>query len=1771
MARPHSPMLLSPLTVSLLLLNAIRFSPESVPTQGAQETLVTVDRTGRVVLTASSPTANACTLVDSLRGPIASSASDSGRCELDTLLDAGTYKLRVRTRADGPGRMSFQATPYEELNARPVLLEPGREVSQRLAPRQQASFWLHLDTRNSVSLRVSGRTAGDLRLWRNGEWMEPVTASDVTPSPRSGQPIHEQWLETELEAGDYLLTVYGAQPTRWTQGTEDDTVTVAYGFPESLAPRIYSVTLSASGLATVALPAESSAVFLTREGTTRLPASVELYPLSAEGLRRTSASREAECQIPGSARVPECTAQVLSTSRHVVLLRGEPGTRLTVQWAKLASRRSPYASPVSEETPSEEAPSEEPPPESEEGSQESEESQAAPEEAEQTSREAPPAPRPPRQDWVVVEDLSPGTYSEDVLAPRFTVGASGEYLVGLHEIPIDVDSAPLGCLLEQAKGPGWVPVAYDVPAIDAEHPFRRSFNYDGYSATVRFEVKRAGSYLLATGGERKSRCELFRSNGPSLERLTSTDPKAETCSLTQQLMPGLYELRLYGGVEGIEKLTLADAARPPKEDSAPHATCLLPRVKLQPRVTYRFTTNRSVGGSLRTLLLRPLPLTLDEPLPVVLEGTSTRELWVADGVPVQALGPGSEPFTCSRGDGRAKSEGGRCRPEGSDGTVTLGHTGDTSTTVWLHRPVPVVEEKPLSPYTPQLKPLMALKPADSQWFDFGRGQQRAFTFEVKEPGLYHATTLGLLDTECSLRTAVLSRIEDVAEGGRGRNCLVSSFLRPGRYLLNVRTQGQSRGRGGIRIERREPQRAEDVAADGEVFFRAEAGDLIQQRLTVPESGKYGFSTSALMGSLKCRLDDAQGWPLLAVPTSCSQTLELAAGPVLWTQLPLTVESMRRTVLERVRPPEVLGGDAVHAVALDTWYRARLGQDGQDTFRFEVAAPVTVSITLTRGIQGRLYALAEGGEPRPVEVISADPRRYGGGVESVPSGGTSVKLAPGRYQLVTEHYLGDVAIDYELYLRSDVLVPPATWRANAPGRLPLRVPVDGTLRLSTRGNTDVRCRVFDADGRLVTENADRGADWNCAIAEPVSAGDYTLVLESQTGQSGPTRVSVEMAPVKDAESLNSGGTLDVGAAVVRASLPAVPADAVQEVALRAPEPFSCALEDSRGTVVSRQVDVRECAMLLRAGASPWKLRVWTVGKPVRVSTSVASRSIRPLSGGKVREGQAASAQVSRPGRYVTAPGLFCLPESQQGLLRPCGPEASLDAGGWVFAALAAKGDTALPLTERVDTLEAPREEPVRLEQSVALLRQRSSEATLHLLRVEVPFGEPSYPACRIDGGTARQRDFTCFAASGATRDSLARWWTPTAAPGEATVSRLAVPMPSSTVPLTPGVQEVRWTGGPSVRLTMPPELVRVKLALPPEAWAVQVDGEGAAVDLCAPSRALSRCVLSGGSGAVLIWSPSESRVQAEVLTLDTVHKAALADLFEGVYRMPGQQRLAVPESKEARRLAVTGAVARCVLTLEDGTRLEGCDVKVPAEHGGELLVEVEAGGVRAVLAPPPGLALATLAPPAAAPQPELPAAHSQTLSGTTVERTFTLPEDALVHLRSDSGVCGLLQEGTALAVEGLGRGCAMDRLLKAGRYRVVVRAFAGQPLSGAVAWTHEPVKELSEGIAQEESWVTPGQTRLFRFTTTAAGRLGLGLQVPAEVLECTVLDAEQRVLGTGCQQFLALEQGAYLLSVHAPDTARPVPFKPVLVGLAGTRSEVPEEYLRDLFQRIGETP
>src|SRR6185503_844968 len=124
-----------------------------------------------------------------------------------------------------------------------------------------------------------------------------------------------------------------------------------------------------------------------------------------------------------------------------------------------------------------------------------------------------------------------------------------------------------------------------------------------------------------------------------------------------------------------------------------------------------------------------------------------------------------------------------------------------------------------------------------------------------------------------------------------------------------------------------------------------------------------------------------------------------------------------------------------------------------------------------------------------------------------------------------------------------------------------------------------------------------------------------------------------------------------------------------------------------------------------------------------------------------------------------------------------------------------------------------------------------------------------------------------AATGPTQQSLARWWTPEFSASDATVSRLSVPVPSSSIPLQPGLQNLSWAQGPTGHLRMPEGPTRVQLSLPKSAWAVQVDGKGTAVDLCAPSATLATCVLNGTGGAIFVYSPEEPRAQAEVIAIE----------------------------------------------------------------------------------------------------------------------------------------------------------------------------------------------------------------------------------------------------------------------------------------------------------------
>src|SRR6266496_3946031 len=93
------------------LAAAATVSPAQVPASGRQSTLLTVARSGMVRIATRGAGGTACTLVDQLRGPFASSGAVGTReCALDLLLDAGPYELLLDSPAKGKGQVTVAAT-----------------------------------------------------------------------------------------------------------------------------------------------------------------------------------------------------------------------------------------------------------------------------------------------------------------------------------------------------------------------------------------------------------------------------------------------------------------------------------------------------------------------------------------------------------------------------------------------------------------------------------------------------------------------------------------------------------------------------------------------------------------------------------------------------------------------------------------------------------------------------------------------------------------------------------------------------------------------------------------------------------------------------------------------------------------------------------------------------------------------------------------------------------------------------------------------------------------------------------------------------------------------------------------------------------------------------------------------------------------------------------------------------------------------------------------------------------------------------------------------------------------------------------------------------------------------------------------------------------------------------------------------------------------------------------------------------------------------------
>lgn len=1784
-------------------------SPEAVDARGAKDVVFRAPATGMYRVRVTSDAGTSCAIADHLRGPFAfSGEAGTKSCDADLMLEASLYKARLRSPDKGKGKAKLDLIPFSEVMA-PVRLDEGRQIETRVKPREQVTTWLRAEKRQSVTVEVAGRTVGRIGLWRDGQWLEDAPMDHVESVPRAGKAIHRWRMDRVLEPGDYKLVIYGSEAKAWTKGPEEDVAFITRGAPAGSAARSQTFSIPAWGFTQIALPYESIAAFVQLDQSGSEPVRMRAEPVRKDAsLGPVRSKGGSTCTIAAGAPLPSCslTESAGTGGTHILTIEGPPGTRGDLMWGPMAR-------------------------------------------------------------W----DLEGFWWNGN---PEWHIHSPGPYLISAPPLPMSMDAEPLSCAIDQItedRGHFIRRVAIDAPAVSWTTPFERAFNYSATSTAVWLNIEKPGLYEIKGEDPVKASCEIFKIDGWNRTRVGEGEDGK--CNSKKALSSGIHEIRFYGGRPGIQKLRVAQLGLGGMAPATqPKASCTFPNVELTPG-RYRLATSSSGGANLRALMARPTPGALDVAVPFALDPGRPLTLSLTAGGAIVARTRAGLKMACTLDSASVASSGGVCQSgpitAAAGGTLTITNNEAAPILVMVGRvqPPPPVPQPPR--FDPVTMKLPTITSARMQWMDFAQDQQRSMIVTVDKPGLYDLESEGLLSTTCRLRTPTIGNLAEGNANGRGRNCLVRAYLKPGTYLFTAQTQGSSEGRAGIRLAQRPPRDLGAVPMGDELFFRVPAGELAQQTFELKKASTINLATSAHGASLSCRFDDHDGWPLTTVPTDCSQSLDLAEGRYLLTALPLTVDSRRRTSVMIPVDDVVLAGESkTHALALNKRYAAQLGTDGKDSFTFTLGADMEVGIELTRAMQGRLSRVgkdAKGAATR--EVIETVPPVGGGGGEGDEGeqeggdegssegeqeegsyegdqegggeygeyegegdgdgdyarrlreqreeqrraaaaaemeratavqemgglAGKTLTLAAGTYILETEHSRGDVAIRYDVRIGVRTLAPGVVLSVPVPGRIDVAMPAianaqAGLLRIKTRGDVDVRCRLRSPDGTLVAESADSGADWNCALAVPLGAGRYTLSLEAETLQPGMTELSASFLEAKETGELKDGDKFTVVAKV--AAAPIAPADAsvVHDVVMTSSQDFSCAVQDDKGAMLDRKVSVRECRFLLWPGEEKrgFRVFVWTPDRKADVKVALRRRGVRGFGGGGIGDDVVGRAKIDVRGRYATGNGALCRPVSAgAGVLAPCNGAASFVPGEVLVATTQSDGGR-VELGEQIAQLAAQTTEKRALTSTRAAERQRtrSGDKAVHLVEVSAPFGSPSSPSCSIDGGLATHDAAVCAAATGPVEESTLATWTRSGAHLDATIARRAVAWPKEAKALAPGKSSLSWADE-SARFTLPNDGFRLQLALPSGGWAVLLDGSNVR-DVCAPRRAptpdrqgaLSTCILRGRGGELFIASPAgvvERQARADLLVLATAEAPrALVGMRETKPSSPGRERVLVAPSSSARTLRVEGkGVLACAIHLDGGAHVAGCHAQLPANQGAEVRVEHDDRAWRVFTHAPGALAggrygaLPTNTPSASATM-----GNAMALGGNVVDKVVELKQASAVRVRASSGVCAISMKDAkgwrVVEAQGLGGGCDLVRVMPAGTHRVTVRGFGTAPLGGNVNVSAEPVLALEEGV-NAETLVGSGDARTYRFVVTGEGEIGVGLQADADTLSCTLFTEAQELVGDGCHQFhRKLSKGTYYLRIEAPDDTAPRRFKPVIFGLKGSVIDVPDAWLRDFFVRAG---
>ena len=226
-----------------------RLRRTEVPAAGRQETILGVERFGRYSVRAASRQGSAVRVIDRMAGELGA-AGEAGRenGRIDLFLDRGDYQVVIESHVHGEGTAKLSVEPFRDAReargagGRPAAAAPAatpaapelverKLVTESLDDLRQLPYWLRLAERREVRLEAAGRNLADLRLWRDGSWLEDVAPSCAVIQPVTGQPLLRCEIAATLPPGLYLVTLYGGPPQPWSEDAAEHPLYLRWGYP----------------------------------------------------------------------------------------------------------------------------------------------------------------------------------------------------------------------------------------------------------------------------------------------------------------------------------------------------------------------------------------------------------------------------------------------------------------------------------------------------------------------------------------------------------------------------------------------------------------------------------------------------------------------------------------------------------------------------------------------------------------------------------------------------------------------------------------------------------------------------------------------------------------------------------------------------------------------------------------------------------------------------------------------------------------------------------------------------------------------------------------------------------------------------------------------------------------------------------------------------------------------------------------------------------------------------------------------------------------------------------------------------------------------------------------------------------------------------------------------------------------------------------------------------------------------------------------------------